>query len=223
MSPGEAMNPARMSGDALAAAAIGGDEEALRALWEAHRRWVAAILLAHKPREADLDDLLQEVAAIVVARLGEVRDAGALRPWLRTVAISVARADARKRRHVGQSGWLRRMAQAFGGGGREAARDGGPMHDEPGVSAAVQEEGRRLMDLARRLPDGYREPLLLKCIRGLSYRQIGEMLGLPETTVETRIARGRRMLRELAEREAGEDRAAAGVGALREGCDEVIR
>jgi RNA polymerase sigma-70 factor (ECF subfamily) len=57
--------------------------------------------------------------------------------------------------------------------------------------------------LAARLPDGYREPLLLKCVRGLSYRQIGELMGLPETTVETRIARGRRMLRELAAADGG--------------------
>jgi RNA polymerase sigma-70 factor (ECF subfamily) len=60
------------------------------------------------------------------------------------------------------------------------------------------EEGRRLMELARRLPDGYREPLLLKAVHGLSYREIGRILGLPETTIETRIARGRRQLRELA-------------------------
>ena len=30
----------------------------------------------------------------------------------------------------------------------------------------------------------------------MSYKQIAEVLSLPETTVETRIARGRRMLRE---------------------------
>lgn len=55
------------------------------------------------------------------------------------------------------------------------------------------------MTLAMQLPDGYREPLLMKAVQGMSYREIGEVLGLPETTVETRIARGRRMLRELAE------------------------
>jgi DNA-directed RNA polymerase specialized sigma24 family protein len=32
----------------------------------------------------------------------------------------------------------------------------------------------------------------------MSYREIGRVMGLPETTVETRVARGRRMLRELA-------------------------
>jgi hypothetical protein len=54
------------------------------------------------------------------------------------------------------------------------------------------------MSLAMTIPEGYREPLLLKCVRGLSYRAISELLGLPETTIETRIARGRRMLRDMA-------------------------
>jgi RNA polymerase sigma-70 factor (ECF subfamily) len=58
------------------------------------------------------------------------------------------------------------------------------------------------MALAMNLDEGYREPLLLRCVQELSYREIGEILGLPETTVETRIARGRRMLREAATRAA---------------------
>jgi DNA-directed RNA polymerase specialized sigma24 family protein len=33
----------------------------------------------------------------------------------------------------------------------------------------------------------------------MSYREIGQVLGLPETTIETRIARARRMLREAAQ------------------------
>ena len=63
------------------------------------------------------------------------------------------------------------------------------------------DQAKRLMDLARTLPEGYREPLLMRCVRGMSYRQIGEVLDLPETTIETRIARGRRMLRALVEQE----------------------
>jgi DNA-directed RNA polymerase specialized sigma24 family protein len=67
--------------------------------------------------------------------------------------------------------------------------------------------------VAKELPDGYREPLLLKCVHGMSYREIGEVMGLPESTIETRIARGRRMLREAAEQaeheaHASRDRAA---------------
>lgn len=169
--------------ESAAAAAMRGDMAAVRAVWQDHRRWVAAVLLAHKPREVELDDLLQEVASIVVAKVGTLRDEGALKPWLRSVAISVARTAARRKR---PETWWRRAV-----GERTQEHD----PDEQ----ATLEEGRRLMELARQLPDGYREPLLLRCVRGLSYRQIGELLGLPETTIETRIARGRRMLKERAE------------------------
>jgi DNA-directed RNA polymerase specialized sigma24 family protein len=47
----------------------------------------------------------------------------------------------------------------------------------------------------------------------LSQRQIAELLDVPETTVETRLARGRRMLRQLlSEQESG---AAIGVVPVR--------
>jgi len=45
------------------------------------------------------------------------------------------------------------------------------------------------------LPPEYREPLLLRCVRALTYQQISEILDLPVTTIETRLARARRMLR----------------------------
>ncbi|MFZ4574651.1 MAG: RNA polymerase sigma factor, partial [Phycisphaerales bacterium] len=61
-----------------------------------------------------------------------------------------------------------------------------------------QQTAGRLLRLAEQLPDGYREPLLLKAVQNMSYREIGQLMGLPETTVETRIARARKQLRELA-------------------------
>lgn len=168
--------------------ALAGDRPALEALWQEHRRWVAVVLLAHKPRETDVDDLLQEVARVVVSRICEVRDPGAFKPWLRTVAINLARTSGRR---VRPGTWWNAAARNREGLGERDRRDGS-------TTSAALEEGRRLLALAEQLEEGYREPLLLKAIRGMSYRQIGELLGLPETTVETRIARGRRMLRELA-------------------------
>lgn len=165
--------------------AIEGDAESIDRVWRRHRRWVAAILLAHKPRWADLDDLLQEVAVAVVRKISDVRDPRAVRPWLRTVAVNVAAAAARS--------------------GARRAKD--VQRDEavtPAVSPDDKErqheiqQGRRLLELAAELPEGYREPLLLKAVHNLSYREIGHIMELPETTIETRIARGRRQLRELA-------------------------
>lgn len=166
------------------------ERERLRKLWDDNRRWVAAIILAYKPRWADLEDLLQEVATSVVAKSAELRDPGAIRPWLRQVAINAARLAGRK-------GKLRltRPLDDSGEPGTTAPPESGSL-TAPAVLGR-EEETRRITELLSNLPDGYREPLLLKAVQGLSYRQIGHILGLPDTTVETRIARARKMLREL--------------------------
>jgi RNA polymerase sigma-70 factor (ECF subfamily) len=161
------------------------------ALWREHRRWVAAVLLAHMPREADLEDLLQDVAVTVVTRIGELRDASRLRGWLRTVAINTARMAGRKmkvRRAV-----LRPLASEDNSLPDPSAR-------QPWAGVAARAEAESALALAQSLPEEYREPLLLRCVRGLSQKQIAETLGLTETTVETRLARARRMLRGHVER-----------------------
>ncbi len=169
-------------------AAIAGDQIALRRVWQENRRWVAAVILAHKPRWAEVDDLLQEVAVALVRKVSEVRDPAALKPWLRTVAMNAALASARSGRRRAKDRGL-----------SEGDQDNGALRGVGGsTSSEDQEEGRRLLELAARLPDSYREPLLLKAVHGLSYKEIGEILGLPDTTIETRIARGRKQLRELA-------------------------
>jgi RNA polymerase sigma-70 factor (ECF subfamily) len=173
--------------DADVAAAIAGDRAALRRVWTRNRNWVAAILLAHKPRSVETEDLLQSVAVTLVQRIGDVRDERALKPWLRTVAVNAARAAGRRHQ-------VERRARP-----RLARED-----RDCGSETESAERGRALLEMAREIPEGYREPLLLRCVNGMSHREIAQVLELPETTIETRIARGRRMLRDLAtQRERG--------------------
>jgi len=168
-------------------AAIGGDSDALSAVWREHRRWVAAILLAHKPREADLEDLLQTVAMQVCRKISEVREPGAFRLWLRTVAVNTARGEGRKTTRR-RRGMLRLVGASSSEPIREAAGE-----------QVCSEDARRVLDAALQLPESYREPVLMRCLKNMSYKQISAVLDLPETTIETRIARGRRMLREMVE------------------------
>jgi RNA polymerase sigma-70 factor (ECF subfamily) len=170
----------------LFAAARGGDRAALERLWSRNRRWIAAVLLVHKPRAADLDDLLQEVAATLVARLGSVRDAEAFPGWLRTVAVNAARMSAR-------SGSRRRAAIE-----RFAAMLQGRSADPGTGGTEASEAARILRERLASLPEEYAEPLLLRLVHDLPYARIAAILDLPETTVENRIVRGRRMLRALA-------------------------
>ena len=160
---------AALSGGSAIEAAIAGDPKALNRVWLDNRRWVAAIILAHKPRWADLDDLLQEVAMSLVRKVGEVRDPRALKPWLRTVAMNAAHAAARSGKRRAKDLTLEGdVEQPFAGRGQAEAAE----------VVGDREEGRRLLALAAQLPDGYREPLLLKAVQNLSYREIGESLEL---------------------------------------------
>ena len=45
------------------------------------------------------------------------------------------------------------------------------------------------------LPEKYRFPLILKYLEGMSYQEIAEQLDLPVSTIETRLFRGRAMLK----------------------------
>lgn len=177
------------------------DADAVRAVWHAHRRWVAAIVLAHMPREAELEDLLQEVAMRLVRHIGSLNDPAAIRPWLRTTAINVA-ITAGRRQKV-----RRRFFPRLVGEREEIEAPSEPAEDR----SAAREEGRRALELAQQLPVEYREPLLLRAVRGMSYRQIADVLGVPVTTVETRLVRARRMLREALEQAEHKSRTTAGA------------
>ena len=163
------------------------DRTTVDAQWREHRRWVAAVLLAHMPRHAELEDLLQDVALTFVARGHELREPAALRGWLRTVALNTARMAARRVR----------FPVVDSAGESEQLSDPSVERRERQRDAAAEAE--HALRLTRELPDPYREALLLRCVDGLSQKQIAETLGVPETTVETRLARARRMLRERLE------------------------
>ena len=66
----------------------------------------------------------------------------------------------------------------------------------PDHQIASNEQHRKILEAVSSLPELYREPFVLKHLEDWSYRQIGEALGLPVDTVETRLVRARRMLRE---------------------------
>ena len=180
----------------LFARAAEGDSDAIAEVWRTNRCWIAAVLAAHAPRGTDVEDLLQEVAATLIAKSHHIRDAASLRGWLRVVAVNAARMAARSRSVESRA--VRGFA--FGRAG-SVTRD------------AAEREARETLALLSRLPAHYAEPLMLQATQGLSQRQIAELLDVPETTVETRLARGRRMLRQiLQDLEMGEERMARRAG-----------
>ena len=119
-------------------------------------------------------------------RLGSLKEPERIRPWLYSVARNAAldAAQAGKRRRAAS---LEPMADRL-----DDHRSGGP------TSAALGDELRAtLLRAVESLPAIYREPFVLRHLEDWSYAEIGEMLGLPIETVETRLVRARRLLREM--------------------------
>lgn len=175
----------------LVVRAMAGDRVALDHLWRSHRRWVAAILLAHLPRSAELEDALQEVAMRMTSQIGTLHAPASFRPWLRTVSRNVAVSAGRR-----QSVRDRHSALP--------ERDFvDPSHERAQRQIGVQDRLTRLLEIVHGMHVDYREPLLMRCVDNMSQAAIAAALDLPVTTVETRLARARRFLR----REAGADQA----------------
>lgn len=76
-----------------------------------------------------------------------------------------------------------------------------PENWDPPAREERQEEYAYLVSLIRALPEHYRRVLELKCVQELSNREIARRLKIKESTVASRIMRGRAMLRESLEKE----------------------
>ena len=72
---------------------------------------------------------------------------------------------------------------------------------EPPALSDSTGEYAYLVSLVRALPDGYRRVLELKLVEEQSNQEIARCLGLNESTVATRIQRGKAMLRERLKKE----------------------
>jgi RNA polymerase sigma-70 factor (ECF subfamily) len=162
-----------------------GDRTAADRIVREHAGWVRSAIYAVTGRVDGIDDIAQQVWQRVWQRLDGLEQPQRLRAWLYRIAQNTA-LDARQR--------YRRESQRVAP--LEAAPDVDPRHRAPLGQLAAGEMQRAIVDAVQALPAIYREPLVLRHLEGWSYREIGEVLGLNVDTVETRLVRARRMLRD---------------------------
>jgi RNA polymerase sigma-70 factor (ECF subfamily) len=133
-----------------------------------------------------VDDVAQQVWAAVWTRMGELRDSRRWRPWLYRLTHNAA-IDAHRTR-------VRRRVMIASAPLPPPAENGTPA---PPQQLSDAEQRKAVMMAIQALPALYREPFVLRHLLDWSYRQIGQAMDLPVDTVETRLVRARRMLREM--------------------------
>jgi RNA polymerase sigma factor (sigma-70 family) len=164
-----------------------GDAEAWNALVERFSRYVYAICTqGFRMREADAEDVYQEVFTRVYTRLDSLRDPSALRPWIAqlTRRLCIDAIAARTREQPAEE---------------LVVEERGGVLDEIDEAFAVREA-------LTTLPDHCQEMLDRFFARDESYRTISSELELPLGTIASRIARCLTKLRdELEGRSSGSE------------------
>jgi RNA polymerase sigma-70 factor (ECF subfamily) len=166
----------------LVAAAKYGDPDAFDALVERYAPRLHAV--ARRMVGDDLAaDVVQDALIAAFRGLRGYRGAASFSTYLHTIVINRCRRLGPKVQHH----LMLREVESVSAGPVEVF--------EAGLTRE-QIEGA-----FRALPDPFREALGLREYSGLAYGEIAEVLGIQEGTVKSRIARGRRLLREALERE----------------------
>lgn len=157
-----------------------GDPDAWNALVERFSRYVYAICTqGFRLRDADAEDVFQEVFTRVYTRLDTLRDDSAVRPWIgqltRRLCIDTLAARSRE---------------------QPAAE---PILDEQEEILQDIEEAYAVREALTHLPDHCQEMLDRFFARDESYRTISAELEVPLGTIASRIARCLGKLRERLE------------------------
>jgi RNA polymerase sigma-70 factor (ECF subfamily) len=167
----------------LAQRAAGGDEAAWREIYTSTRERLFALLCYHIGNRDEALDVLQDVYVGAVRGIGSYRGQGSLESWLVGIALRKAR------------DWKRRLLGRFK---RTDTLEGEPVLEQA-LPQPDPEQGRRLRQALSRIPERQRSAVLLHEWMGYSFREVGDALGVSESTARVHAFRGREALREILE------------------------
>jgi len=159
----------------LVRAAASGDREAFGELYVRYARMVHGILLGRVPPD-EAEDMVQDVFISAMKQLAGLRTAAAFPGWLAAIARNRA------------MDYFRGSRASVPLGEREIEK-------RPGKDPI--EDGFLVLDVVKRLPEAYRETLILRLVEGMTGPEIAERTGLTPESVRVNLCRGMKMLREL--------------------------
>jgi RNA polymerase sigma-70 factor, ECF subfamily len=142
--------------------------------------YVAAVILRLDGREAEVDDLVQEVFAEAARGIEGLRDADAVKGWLATIAVRLVRRRLR----------LRRMRRFLG---LDSGADYAQLVDRA-ASAVDRLLVRAVYQVLDELPVEDRLAFSLHHIEGEKLEGVARLCGCSAATAKRRIARAQRAI-----------------------------
>src|SRR5215470_3181261 len=175
----------------LVSRCLRGDEPAWEELVRLHTRRVYALCFRFTNSGSEAQDLTQEVFLRVFRTIKSFRSSeGSFTTWLSRVTRNLLIDHYRRTRQERVT---------------DSIEDQLPVLEEEGAVASVRPDhqlaGREASEILQatlqKLSPDLREAVILRDLQEMEYREIAEVLGIPEGTVKSRINRGRAELARL--------------------------
>lgn len=167
-----------------------GDETAWEALVRTHMRRVYGLCYRFTGRESEAQDLTQDVFVRVFRTLGSYRHTeGAFVTWLSRLTRNLLIDNYRRTKHLRATESLEDQLPALEESRSVASRTDGLV--------AGREASELLQAALAKLSPELREAVILRDLQEMDYKEIAQVLGVPDGTVKSRINRGRAELGRL--------------------------
>ncbi|MDH4238663.1 MAG: sigma-70 family RNA polymerase sigma factor [Phycisphaerae bacterium] len=169
----------------LLQASLAGSREAFGSIIEQYQSLICGITYSAMGDVSKSEELAQETFIRAWKGLAGLKEAGKFRGWLCTIARNVVRTSIKRR-------------------GQDAIDAAGPLEGAEKIQSAeagpvervISKEQQALVWSAlQRIPDNYREPIVLFYRQKQSINQVASGLGVSEDAVRQRLSRGRKMLK----------------------------
>ena len=152
-----------------------GDRASQKALYDRLAPRMFPICIRYAGDREVAQDILQDGFITLFTRLESYKGEGSFEGWARKIFVTTALMSLRK---------------------KDALKMSEELDVVRGMKADIPSQGqnigyKELMKLVMELPAGFRTVFNMYAIEGYSHKEIGEMLGISETTSRTQLSRAR--------------------------------
>jgi RNA polymerase sigma-70 factor (ECF subfamily) len=163
----------------LIAGCLSGNRQAQRQLYDTYSRRFMAICIRYLKDQEQAEDVMIQSFMKIFEKLSQFKGKGSFEGWMKRIVVTQALMTIRSNRNLALSVSL-----------EEA------MGNLETTAELTQLEAAELMELVQSLPLGYRTVFNLFAIEGYSHQEIGELLGITESTSKSQLNRARSVLKE---------------------------
>jgi RNA polymerase sigma-70 factor (ECF subfamily) len=160
-----------------------GDAKAQAQLYHTFKSTLFAICRRYASNEQEAEDWLQDGFIRIYQDLYQYKPTGSLKAWMRKVTLNICLKHIRSKKKLFPVLDLERVAEKL---------------EMPTTPEEDPQEA--LVPILQQLPEGYRAVINLYVIEAYSHKEIGEFLGITESSSRSQLTRAKKFMRQLIEK-----------------------